>query len=493
MKIESTSIRYSLGVNKSPIVYKIHFVLSTDEKNPLLKEFQDQWKSGLFTGEFKQELRDETTKTIFLGLGSTDKLQIRNLASLFIHLGKKLSKLENVGYQIYLRKELTAALETEKLVYQIVNSIELGYFQIHSLSSKSKEKKQPGDVSFLAEDLSIEKKILSGIKKSQSVSKHINGARYIAHLPANHFTPDEFETRSKEIAKEHKLKVTVFNEPQLKKMGMNGILSVGAGSDKKSKMIVIDYNPPGAKKTFAIVGKGLTFDSGGISLKPSGEMHEMKYDMCGAAAAIHGIGAIAATKPSIRVIAAIGCAENMPDAAAIKPGDVYTAYNGTTIEVQNTDAEGRLVLADVLAYVCDKIKPDFMVDLATLTGAAIIALGHEAAALISNNDSLADKIKQAALSSDDRVWELPFWDEYGESLKSDIADLKNITGGGKGAGTISGAMFLSHFVNENIPWAHLDIAGTAWRKKGSGTQTSGPTGYGIRLLVDLAELLSKKK
>jgi leucyl aminopeptidase len=492
MKLESTSIRYSLGVNKTPITYKIHFIFPSDENHPLLKDFQDQWKSGFFTGEFKQELKDETTRTIFLGVGKLEKLHIRNLASLFIPLGKKLSKLEKVGYQIYLRNEITNALDTEKLVYQIANSIELGFFQLNSLSSKAKDKKKPGDVSFLSEDLHNDKNIQAGIKKSQAVSKHINGARFIAHLPANYFTPNEFEARSKEIAKEHKLKVTVFNEPQLKKLGMNGILSVGEGSDKKSKMILIDYNPPGAKKTLAIVGKGLTFDSGGISIKPSGEMHEMKYDMCGAAAAIHGVGAIAATKSNIRVIAAIGCTENMPDAAAIKPGDVYTAYNGTTVEVQNTDAEGRLVLGDVLAYVCDKIKPDYLVDLATLTGAAIVALGHEAAALISNNDELCNKIKSASLSSDDRVWELPFWEEYGESLKSDIADLKNITGGGKGAGTISAAMFLSNFVDESIPWAHLDIAGTAWRKKGSGTQTSGPTGFGVRLLVDLAEELIKK-
>jgi leucyl aminopeptidase len=490
MKIESSPIKYTLGENKSPLTYKIHFILADEKDNPLLAGFQDQWKTGKFRGESKQKFVDETSKTILLGLGKLENLPLRNVAGLFIDLGKNLRSLEGVGYEIFLRQEITSHYDPERLVYQIVNSIDLGYFDIRVLATKDQEKKKPGSVSFQTEEISIDKKILSGIKKAQAVSKQVNGARYIAHLPSNYFRPQEFEERSREIAKDHKLKITVFNEPQLKKMGMNGILAVSRGTDNAGKMIILDYNPPGAKKTFAIVGKGLTFDTGGISLKPPSEMHEMKYDMCGASATIHAIAAIASLKTKIRVVAAIGTAENMPDGRAYKPGDVYTAYNGLTVEVQNTDAEGRLVLGDVLSYVCDKIKPDYMVDLATLTGAAIMALGHETAALLSKNSDFVTKIKQASELSDDRVWELPLWDEYGEGLKSDIADLRNIAGG-KGAGTISAGIFLSHFVDKDIPWAHLDIAGTAWRKKGSGTQTSGPTGYGVRLLVELAEILSK--
>lgn len=494
MKIESSPIRYTVGENKSKLTYKIHFVYSEEKDHPQAKAFAEQWEIGVFKGEAKQKFTDETSRTILIGLGKKDKLPLRSLAGLFIDMGKKLRSWENVGLEIYLRKELTDSYEPERLIYQIVNSLDLGYFDIRVLSTKDTEKKpkKPGVVSFHAEDSSVDKKIQSGIKKAQAVSRHLNGARYIAHLPSNYFRPQEFEERSREIAKEHKLKVTVFNEPQLKKMGMNGILSVSRGTDNSGKMILLDYNPPGAKKTFAIVGKGVTFDTGGISLKPSSEMHEMKYDMCGAGAAIHAIGAIAALGTKIRVVAAIGAAENMPDGRAYKPGDVYTAYNGLTIEVQNTDAEGRLILGDVLAYVTEKIKPDYMVDLATLTGAAIMALGHETAALLTKNSEFASLIKEASDKSDDRVWELPFWDEYGEGLKSDIADYRNIAGG-KGAGTISAGIFLSYFVDEDIPWAHLDIAGTAWRKKASGTQTSGPTGYGVRLLVELAELLSKQK
>lgn len=490
MKIEGNQLSYNIGDNKSSLHYKIHFVFSGEDKNIQLKKFQEQWKAGIFKAEIGQTFTDESSNTILIGLGKPDKLLIRKISACFIKLGNKLTKFDDVGYHIYLRKELTTQLSAEKLAYQIVSSLEVGYYSLRVLATKDQSKKKPGSISFTTEDSIAENAVKKGMLKGKSVARHINGARYIAHLPANHFTPEEFVSRSREIAKENKLKVTVFDEPKLKKLGMNGILSVCEGSDKKAKMILIDYKPVGATKTLAIVGKGLTFDSGGISIKPSGDMHEMKYDMCGAAAAIHAIGAIAAQKSKIRVVAAIGAAENMPDAKAIKPGDVYTAYNGLTVEVQNTDAEGRLVLGDVLSYVSEKIKPDFMVDLATLTGAVIIALGHEAAAVMSNSSDLVNSIKAASLESDDRIWEFPLWDEYGEDLKSDIADLKNIAGG-RGAGSITAAMYLKNFVDESIPWAHIDIAGAAWRKKASGTQSNGPTGYGVRLLVELAEQLSK--
>lgn len=275
---------------------------------------------------------------------------------------------------------------------------------------------------------------------------------------------------------------------------MGGILSVCEGSDKKAKMILLEYTPvkPVTKKKLAIIGKGLTFDSGGISIKPAQDMHEMKYDMCGAATAIHAIGAIAELGLGVSVIAAIGVAENMPDAGAIKPGDVYTAHNGITVEVQNTDAEGRLVLGDVLSYVGKKFKPDYMLDLATLTGAIIISLGHEAAGVMSNSEVLTSLLKEASVSSDERIWEMPLWEEYSEDLKSDIADIRNVAG--RAGGSLSAAKFLERFVEPGIAWAHIDIAGTAWRKKTSGTQIgNGPTGYGVRLLVDLVEKIGKKK
>ncbi len=504
MKFEKSSIRYKLGENHSRFVYKIHFIFAEEKELPVVKQYRSHWERGIFKGQAKQKLIDEGKGVILLGIGKLEKFTLRNLAHLFLDLGKKLTKLDQVGYEIHIRKELTEHYDPECLAYQIVNSLEIGSYDIRVLATRDSEngkesskekvsrqsKKTPGEVSFLLEDAKASNQFLKGMKKAEIVSRHVNGARYIAHLPSNYFRPQEMETWAKRLAKEAGLKITVFQTSQLKKMGMGGILAVSQGTENSARMILLDYHPSGATKTLAIVGKGLTFDTGGISLKPPSEMHEMKYDMCGAAAALHGIAAIASLRPKLRVVAAIGAAENMPDGKSYKPGDVYKAYNGLTVEVQNTDAEGRLVLGDVLSYVCDKIKPNYILDLATLTGAAIIALGHETAALLTKHEGFASLIKKASEISEDRVWELPLWDEYGEDLKSDIADLKNITGG-KGAGTITGALFLSHFVNEEIPWAHLDIAGTAWRKKSSGTQCSGPTGYGVRLLVALAEILSK--
>ncbi|PJZ68617.1 peptidase M17 [Leptospira perolatii] len=495
MKLENSKISFGLGRNPSKNYYKIILVSKGLLPKELSAKFADQIQAGIFTGELGQSLNDELNKIIYIGIGDPEKISVRSIAQQFLGIGEKLRKWESVGLEIHLGSGLLKSLSTATLVYQIANSIDLGAFPLNVLAKDFKEKKSKfGPVTFLLEDSGSEKAAKAGLEKSKAVSKYINGARHISHLPANHFTPEEFVSRSKEIAKENKLKIIVFDEPQLKKEKMGGILSVCQGSDKKAKLIILEYTPakPKTKKKLALIGKGLTFDSGGISIKPAQDMHEMKYDMCGAAAVIHAIGAIAELGIGVPVVAAIGVAENMPDAAAIKPGDVYTAHNGLTIEVQNTDAEGRLVLGDVLSYIGKKYKPDYMLDLATLTGAIIICLGHEAAGVMCNSDKLTALLDEASLSSDERTWNLPLWEEYGEELKSDIADMRNVAG--RPGGSLSAAKFLERFVDKGIDWAHLDIAGTAWRKKASGTQIgNGPTGYGVRLLVDLAEKLEKLK
>ncbi|MDF3819689.1 leucyl aminopeptidase [Leptospira sp. 96542] len=492
MKIETSALQIQIGSSKHANHYKLVPLFQEEVKETLGKRFGSQIEAKVFAGDVGQEFKDESEKIIYLGLGEKEKLQFRKFISLFFKFGERILKWDGMGLEIQISKSISKKFSTDKIAYQIANALFIGNYPVSVLQTKKKDKKELGSVFIHFADKSVEEIANHGLSKAKIVAKHVNGARHIAHLPANYFTPDDFVSRAKEIAKEQKLTVKVWDEPQLKKEGLGGILAVAKGSELKGKMVVLEYKPAKAKKKFAIVGKGLTFDTGGISLKPPGEMHEMKYDMCGAAATIHAIGAIAALKLPIHVVAAIGVAENMPDGKAIKPGDVYTAYNGTTVEVQNTDAEGRLVLGDVLSYISKNYKPDYMVDLATLTGAVIMALGHEAAAILTNSSPLRDALNKASNESDDRVWELPLWEEYGEDLKSDIADLKNITGGGKGAGTISAAIFLSKFVTEGIEWAHIDIAGAAWRKKSSGTQTNGPTGYGVRLLVDLAKELAGK-
>ncbi|MEM7182305.1 MAG: leucyl aminopeptidase [Spirochaetota bacterium] len=494
MKLEKNKFQYGVGKNPEKNYYKVIHVFKED-LDTHRKNLQEILKTEQFAAELGQQYTDPKKNTIYLGLGNKEKFVIRKIGKIYIKLGEQVAKWKKVGLEIQLEKSLTKVAPASIISYHIVNSLEIGATSLRTLSKAYQERSlDTGKITFTCKSEKLAEEVSHGIERGEKVSPYINSTRVIEHLPANHFTPEEFVAISKEIAKENKLKITVFDEDRLIKGKFGGILSVCRGSDKKPKMILLEYNPTGSKTSdkLAIVGKGLTFDAGGISLKPPGDMHEMKYDMCGAAATINAIGAIAALGIKTPVVAAIGVAENMPDAKATKPGDVYTAYNGTTVEVQNTDAEGRLVLGDVLSYVSEKYKPTHLVDLATLTGAIIIALGHEAAGVMSNSDDFVDMLEQASKTSEDRIWRLPAWEEYAEDLKSDIADIRNIPGG-RAAGSLTAGQFLYKFVGSGIQWAHLDIAGTAWRAKGSGTQASGPTGYGVRLLVELAKILEKGK
>jgi len=266
---------------------------------------------------------------------------------------------------------------------------------------------------------------------------------------------------------------------------MGGILGVSQGSDQPPRLVILEYIRSKKGPTLLLVGKGLTFDSGGISLKPASGMEKMKYDMCGGAAVLAAMQAVGSERPeNINVVAVIPATENMPGPGAIKPGDIISQYGGRTVEVVNTDAEGRLILADALAYGVEKYRPDAVVDLATLTGAVVVALGHHRTGLFSNDDVLAGRIIAAAEQSGEPVWRLPLGPEYTEQLKSKVADLKNV--GKKGdAGAITAAAFLEEFVPEDVPWAHLDIAGTAWDYTEKTYVPKGPSGIGARLLIEL--------
>ncbi|MCB1303269.1 MAG: hypothetical protein KDK37_03290 [Leptospiraceae bacterium] len=329
--------------------------------------------------------------------------------------------------------------------------------------------------------------VREAIKRGEILARCINGARRIEALPGNHMDPSHFEQYVRGLARDTGLKIKIFQAPQLEKMGCGGIMAVGKGSAVPPRMIVLEYTPTRAKFSgrLVLVGKGITFDTGGISLKPPAEMHEMKYDMCGAGLAVHAIAVAALRKLPIPVVSLIGIAENMPDGKAVKPGDVYTAYNGTTVEVQNTDAEGRLVLGDVLSYACKHYQPGILMDFATLTGACVIALGHEATGVLSPSDALAGRIEEAGRKSLERSWRLPHWQIYDDGLKSEIADTRNIAG--RPAGTVTAMRFLSKFVDREVPWAHFDIAGTAWRSNVAGGQPKGATGWGVRLLNQFME------
>ncbi|MDX2145540.1 MAG: leucyl aminopeptidase [Rhodospirillaceae bacterium] len=299
--------------------------------------------------------------------------------------------------------------------------------------------------------------------------------------PPNVIYPESFAQKARELAADG-VKIEVLGEKEMKKLGMGALLGVGQGSLRESKLLVMQWLGGHDKdsRPLAIVGKGVCFDSGGISLKPGAGMWDMKWDMGGAGAVTGLMRALARRKSTAHVIGLCGLVENMPDGGAQRPGDVVTSMSGQTIEVLNTDAEGRLVLADVLTYAQEKYKPRAILDLATLTGAIVQALSEHYAGIFSNNDELADKIVKAGQATGERLWRFPMGEEYDKDIKSPIADMKNI-GGGK-AGSITAAQFLQRFIKDGLPWAHLDIAGVVWNDKGTALSAGGATGYGVRLL-----------
>ncbi len=311
-------------------------------------------------------------------------------------------------------------------------------------------------------------------------------ARTLGNLPANICTPTYLAEEAKKLGRQFKLEVEVLERKDMDKLGMGALVSVARASHQPPKLITLKYSG-GARnaKPLALVGKGITFDTGGISLKPAGEMDEMKFDMSGAASVLGAMRALAGMRAPVNVVGIIPACENMPGGAATKPGDVVTTLSGQTVEILNTDAEGRLILCDALSYA-ERFKPEAVVDIATLTGACVIALGHVATGLFANDQELADQIKAAADDAWDRVWQMPLWEDYQEQLRSNFADMANI--GGRPGGSITAACFLARFTRK-LRWAHLDIAGTAWK---SG-RDKGSTGRPVPLLVRFALRHAGKK
>ncbi|MBM3264655.1 MAG: leucyl aminopeptidase [candidate division Zixibacteria bacterium] len=306
-------------------------------------------------------------------------------------------------------------------------------------------------------------------------------ARDLSNTPGNDLTPSGLADMAAKMAKKNHLRCTVLTKNAIEKEGMGGLLAVSRGSEEPPRFIVLEYGEPAEKRdTLVFVGKGVTFDSGGVSIKPAERMEEMKHDMSGAAAVIGGLQAIAGTKPDVHVVGLIPATENLPSGSALKPGDVIRTLSGKTVEVINTDAEGRLILADALTYA-KRFNPVGVVDLATLTGACVVALGHAASGMMGNDPALMDAVRTAGETAGDRVWPLPVWEEHHELIDSHIADVKNT--GGRWGGALTAGAFLEKFVD--YPWVHLDIAGTAWIEKDGAYCPKGATGAGVRLLVEL--------
>ena len=369
---------------------------------------------------------------------------------------------------------------SEEIISEFAYGFELKSYTFNKYKSKKDDFVQSIDFSVKnSSSFKLKYKNFSSIKEGVFL------ARDLVSEPPNVLNPKKYTEEIKKL-KKLGLKVEVLNEKQMKKLGMHSLLGVGQGSENESFMVVIKWN--GAKQNFgkplAFVGKGVCFDTGGISLKPARFMEEMKYDMGGSAVVVGLMKCLAKRKAKVNAVGVVGLVENMPDGNAQRPGDIVKSYSGKTIEVLNTDAEGRLVLADALTYTEKKFNPKFIIDLATLTGAIIMALGEEYAGLFSNNDKISNELHEIGNQINEKVWRLPLHKNYDKLMNSAYADVQNINYAG-GAGSITAAQFLQRFIIKNTPWAHLDIAGMAFSKKAASLNSGGATGFGVRLLNDL--------
>ena len=388
---------------------------------------------------------------------------------------------EAISYVAWERPSGVNAYYAARLAVETVRSALYRFDEMKSdaENGNAKSRKRLARVGLAVADSADVADARRGIAHGTAIANGMDLARSLGNRPPNVCTPSHLAETAEALAAEHdRLSVEVLSERQLEKLGMGALLSVARGAEQPPRLIVLRYNgAPKAEKPIALCGKGITFDTGGISLKPPPKMDEMKFDMCGAAAVLGAMAAIAEIGPARNVVAVVPAAENMPSGRATRPGDIVKSLSGKTIEILNTDAEGRLILCDAITYAKQRFEPRYLIDVATLTGACVVALGHLHTGLFSNDDALAAALLDASCRSLDSAWRLPVDEEYGESLKSNFADFANA--GSRDGGASVAAAFLAKFV-ESTPWAHLDIAGVAWR---SDSQ-KGATGRPVPLLVD---------
>lgn len=448
---------------------------------------QHKFKGKLLETFYVPVIKSNTLYHIIcVGLGGGKKIDIEQYRRALAHLYKKVAAHKAETFALQMPDMNVLEGNAEFLGQQtavILNMAAYNFVEFISDKERKEMEVYEATICVPSKQTAAFKK---GITHGGYIAQAVNKARHWVNLPPMVLTPPELAQKAKTIAKKTGLKITVFNEKEIKKMGMGGLAGVSAGSDLDCQLVILEYktkkkNAP----TIAFVGKGITFDSGGLSLKPPQYMETMKEDMSGAAAVIAAMEAIAQLKPDINVIGVTPLAENLPSGKATKPGDIVRFYNDKTAEVKNTDAEGRLVLADALAYTEKHYKPDAIVDLATLTGACAYALGPFYTGMMSQHDALVKQLEKASHRSGDRVWRLPLHDDYEPAIKSDVADIQNIGSQKYMAGAITAGRFLKHFVGK-IPWVHLDIAGTAFNVPDMPYYRSGATGAGVRLIIDLA-------
>jgi leucyl aminopeptidase len=417
---------------------------------------------------------------VLLGAGKIDRWDMERARKFFGQAIKISKKYQLEECSVYWDSNLPLPKANDVFFTEVAASIIMANHEFKELKTNDEAERSPSLKEVRIVYLNAPANMNAFLEEGQKVGNSVNFARKLADLPGNILTPTKFVEEIQKLQKKYDWEVEILHKAQLEKLGMHALLAVSAGAFNKPYLAIIKNNQNQNHEKIALVGKGVTFDSGGISLKPSKNMEEMKYDMCGAAAVLAGMKAVSEAQLPVNLIGAIPLVENLPSGTAIRPGDIVKSYSGKTIEIINTDAEGRLILADAISYVVKNYEPDILVDLATLTGAVVVALGHTDAGLVSNDKSLIDELQQSGNISGERVWPLPIWEEHSDFMKSNIADLRN-TSKESGAGAITAAAFLKQFVG-STRWAHIDIAGTAWGMVERSYRPKGATGFGVKLL-----------
>ncbi|MCY3854596.1 MAG: leucyl aminopeptidase [Thaumarchaeota archaeon] len=467
---QTNALCYFININENPKwLVNIHGRLAETLKQ-IIKN--TEWNEG--------EIRIINThgliiadRIILVGLGNKKKLKsdtVRNTS------GKLVKEIQHIGlneYTVIIPEDFN-----EILIQSVVEGAELSTYNFNKY--KTNKKKIP-ELFILGHN----KNINTIIDKAKKINSGVIFARDIANLPPNDCTPSTMAKISETLTND-KLKCRILSKNYIKKQNLNGIMSVGMGSKNEPKLIFLEYNLKKNRKPIIIIGKAVTFDTGGISLKPSEKLDEMKFDKCGGCVVLGIMKSVSELELPISIVGVIPTVENMPGGSSYRPGDIIKMYNGKMAEIINTDAEGRLILSDAISYSEKKYSPNSIIDFATLTGACIVALGTNVAGFVTNDSYLATKLNESAERSDEDIWRLPLNDDYMNMIKSDIADIKN-TGPKGSAGTITAAAFLAYSISNNTPWAHVDIAGTAWTQpstKCRSYNSKGATGFGVRLMID---------
>ncbi|MDQ3282884.1 MAG: leucyl aminopeptidase [Acidobacteriota bacterium] len=443
-------------------------------------------KAAKFSGRTEEQLTILTTeprKITLIGLGKGDALTHRGARAGITAAGRIAKKQRDAKIAVLFPYTLPNMSE-EETTLALADALAQSDYKYDTYITVKKEPK-PVKISATLIAPNADGKRLTA--RARAIAEAVTTVRDLANAPANLITPRRLAERAEEVCAQVGVECTVYGKREIERMKMGGLLAVNRGSAEDPRFVVMKYTPRKAKQHVALVGKGITFDSGGISIKPAERMEEMKFDMCGAAAVIGIMEAAAKLEIPVQLTGIFAATENLPSGSAYKPGDIITMMNGKTVEIVNTDAEGRMILGDALHYA-SQLEPDHILDFATLTGACVVALGSEAAGLFSNSDELARKLIESGERTGDRVWRLPAWDEYKDLIRSEWADMKN--SGGRWGGAIAGAVFLKEFV-DCPSWAHLDIAGTAYAESENPREARGATAAGVRVTLDFLQSLSR--